>query len=477
MKNYMIKTDQIHRIFIMTAVLLCLSSCSEWLDVRPDTQLSESDQFSSEVGYKDALIGVYQSIAAESLYGKELSFGLVDVLGQNYTNTNSPGHVYFSASTYAYQDASAETKINSIWNNQYASIAQINYLLKDIDKNKALFTGNNYGIIKGEALALRAFLHFDLLRLFSAHAASNLDKEAIPYMKDFTVVPQASLTTANVIQACLDDLVSAEKLLVADNDLIDSENSADPFLAYRENRFNRYAVLSLLARIHLYAENKELAFDYAKQVIDDNKFDFLKLAQLNTDVADIDRTGTDEHVFAVYVSNLQALTEPVFKTGTVTTANSRLLVETSRKNELFTVTSDIRNYPVYWADSKGITYYAKLWQEDDNDERYRKRIPLIKLSELYLIAAETAPSVGEGVAYFNVLREARIDGLLSANTTSSVLTSEIAKEYRKEFICEGQLFFFYKRNRTSVVPGNIIGPMRDEHYTLPKPLQEIEFGK
>ena len=42
----------------------------------------------------------------------------------------------------------------------------MNTLLKNADEKKNLFTGDQYNWITGEAYALRAMLHFDLLRLF-----------------------------------------------------------------------------------------------------------------------------------------------------------------------------------------------------------------------------------------------------------------------------------------------------------------------
>ena len=35
-----------------------------------------------------------------------------------------------------------------------------------------VFAGNNYNTTKGEALALQAFLHFDLLRMFAPSPAA-----------------------------------------------------------------------------------------------------------------------------------------------------------------------------------------------------------------------------------------------------------------------------------------------------------------
>lgn len=470
---------QLTIVCLALSIICCDTACNKWLDVKPSSQVSEEDQFSSEAGFKESLTGVYQLLSQPALYGRDLSFGFVDVLGQNYTNTTTVGHESFTAATYNYTDAAVQIKIDSIWRRQYAAIAQINYILKNVDARKSVFAGINYQVVKGEALALRAFLHFDLLRLFGPNAVVNAGSAAIPYMKQFTVQPQSRLSAKAVLDACVEDLKAAEALLVVvDKDtLLQAVTGGDNFLGYRRNKFNYWAVKALMARVYLYAGALTLAYQKAKEVIDSRQFNFLKIDELNGVPAAIDRTGTHEHVFAIYVPNLKDLTDRPFKTGVTSNVNYSLLISASRKSELFKSTSDIRTHPVFWSDSRGIVYYSKFWQEDNNDEIFRKRIPLIKLSEMYLIAAETASTMQERLAYFNALRDARIDVLLSANTTETVLLAEIANEYRKDLIGEGQLFFFYKRNRYVNIPGAITGAMTDSKYIFPLPNQEIEFGK
>ena len=68
-------------------------------------------------------------------------------------------------------------------------------------------------------------------------------------------------------------------------------------------------------------------------------------------------------------------------------------------------------------------------------------IPMIRLGEMYLIAAESrSADIEAGVSYVNQLRAARgVSGLqtLSRNT--------LQYEYIRELYGEGQLFFMYKR--------------------------------
>lgn len=64
----------------------------------------------------------------------------------------------------------------------YNVIANINNFLEYVDKNKdVLVTERYYETMKGEALGLRAFLHFDLLRMFGPIYKEHPASKAIPY--------------------------------------------------------------------------------------------------------------------------------------------------------------------------------------------------------------------------------------------------------------------------------------------------------
>jgi hypothetical protein len=154
-----------------TALPMLLFSCNKWLDVEPKSQVRDTDLFSTESGFKEALSGVYSSLTYEPLYGKEMTFGLMGVLGYEWDTQTT---AYDADRVYQYTNSQVSlARIDAIWNGIYNSITNDNKLLEEIDGQRAVFTGDNYAIIKGEALALRAFLHFDLLRVFGASYEEN----------------------------------------------------------------------------------------------------------------------------------------------------------------------------------------------------------------------------------------------------------------------------------------------------------------
>ena len=466
---------------VASSATLTFTSCKKWLDVRPKTEIKESEQFSTEQGFKDALYGSYQKAADGQLYGANLTFSFLEVLSQGYDNTTKIDHDFFYAATYQYTNAGVTATINSIWGNMYAGIAQTNYILKNIDSKKSIFVADNYSIIKGEALALRAFLHFDLLRLYAPSPKSDANATAIPYMTAFTVTPQARLKVSEVLALCEKDLKEAETLLKVYPQM-SNPGGNDDFLAFRKNRMNYWAVKALLARLYLYNNDKVNALAYAKQVIASNNFRFITPGELSANAKDLDRTFTPEHIFAIYVAKLKDPVSSYFMMATGDKLYKKFTITDDRKKAVFEVktgsSSDIRFVSnSLWSVSNGIVFPSKLWQVDENREELKKRIPILSLSEMYYIAAESEPSPAEGLKWLNKVRSARSLAELAAGLDAPTLQNEIFKEYRKDFIGLGQLFFYYKRLNLAKIEGALNGTINNTQYVLPLPNQEIEFGK
>ena len=81
------------------------------------------------------------------------------MLAQQYDMaTNNP---YKNLKQYRYESYTGT--IDGIWQKTYRIIANLNALLEVSDEKKAILHPTTYGIIKGEAIGLRAFLHFELL--------------------------------------------------------------------------------------------------------------------------------------------------------------------------------------------------------------------------------------------------------------------------------------------------------------------------
>ncbi|HET7898470.1 MAG TPA: RagB/SusD family nutrient uptake outer membrane protein, partial [Flavisolibacter sp.] len=372
-----------------------------------------------------------------------------------------------------------------IWNGLYTNIANINNILAQIDAKKPVFTGDNFSQVKGEAIALRALFHFDLARLFGQPPITGMNAKAIPYVTKFGVTATPFSTLQNVLDSCLADLSTAKNLLSQTDTSAVVKAVEDPFKSYTQNHLNYWAVQALMARVYLYKGDGENADKYAKAVIGSNKFPLItsNVAAVNNAVRD--RTFSQEHLFSVYASNTTTYNLSLFNQSVTTSTPLRL--QPAGKNAVYTTgTGSAGDYRYSsWFDNSqvNVNVPSKFFQDNNLPYHLQNIVPVLRASEMYYIAAEVANAKGDltaGTAMLNQVRQAR--GLTALNAAgignSDSLSKEIMREYKKEFIQEGQTFFYYKRlnkdlkqvtGTTAVVPADV--------YVLPIPDKEKEYNQ
>lgn len=455
--------------------LLC-SSCHDWLDVSPESEVKYDDLFSYKNGFKDQLTGVYTALCAEDLYGAHLTYGMMDALGQQYVWEQETGNYYY-LNRFEYNNATSISIIDGIWSKMYNTIANVNILLQGIQEHRGVLSATEESVFEGEAYALRAFLHFDLLRLFGKSYASGAYEKAIPYVTSISKEVTPLSTVAQTIDYVIGDLEKASTLLRDTDPICTGENST--FLGTRTFHLNYYAVRALLARAYLFKNDKTQALACAKEVIQSQQFPWVESGKVVTSIRDLrDGIFTSECIFMLNNTKLESLTNTYLKEGAETSTGNLLLMSPAVCDEIFETSLygfDWR-YNYYFTALKG-TYVGstKLWQVAED---YNNRQPLLRQSELWLIAAECSPKE-DAIYYINTLREHRgfdASSMLSANEVSDENVQDIiGKEYRKEFIGEGQWFFYCKRKDLETLP-NVVVPFSKAYYVLPMPDQEKDYG-
>lgn len=449
------------------------SGCKKWLNVNPKTEVSEQSLFQDEQGFKDALIGIYTQMGAKPLYGKEFTMAFIDVLAQNY-NVGATTNKYYQPGRYNYADIATKSTIDGFWINSYKAIANVNNILAQIDTKKAVFSGNNYQIIKGEALALRALLHFDLLRLFGPIPVQGLNSKGIPYLKSFKMDVMPFLTLTKVIDECIQDLQESTVLLSADKGVY--YGTSDVFRSHTRNHMNYWSATGLMARIYLYKNDPENALIKAKEVIDAKIFPFITSAEISGSFPS--RTFASEHLFGLYVANLQDINAELFKTVAASNALTNTTTFINNRFEVSNGGSTDYRYLFLWKTdgTSAAKYPVKYWSDDVSvTSSSIKRVPIIRLSEMYLIAAESTPLSADKIKFLNEVRSHRGIATLALSLNNSEIETEIFKEYKKEFYQEGQLFYYYKRKNMSQIEGYGT-PVGTSVYVLPIPDDEIEFN-
>ena len=200
---------------IMTACVgafltFSMTSCNDWLDVTPQAQVSAEKIFSTPEGYESVLYGIYISMTEANAYGQNQTYGLMDVLAQYYDIYTNQSHALYQASVYNYTNGDIRDRVDAIWLNNYNTIANCNILLEHLaERTPEYFTENHYNMLKGEALAIRAYLHFDMLRAFALNYQDYPDGMGIPYADSFERKIHPQLTSKDVLDKIIADLEEA----------------------------------------------------------------------------------------------------------------------------------------------------------------------------------------------------------------------------------------------------------------------------
>lgn len=477
---------------LYTMILACstmMVSCDSWLEVKPYDKISEGELQKSEEGYQKMLNGIYIDLNSDALYGQSLSVEMIEVMGGAYAigTDNSVWGNYKDLSNYQYGTEYWRNRLDQTWNKAYALILNCNKILENIDQNQDLFTGGNYYAVKGEALALRAMLHFDMLRLFGPVYAKDSDKKAIPYYNKQTNSPEPILTAKEVAEKVVADLEEARILLANDpvktegTLMSGSQDGTSNFMRYRALRLNYYAVEALLARVNLYMGNKTEAFKYATDVIktaDQGIFPFVDKSLVIGSPADPDRIFSSEVLFALTNTSRSKIHKNFYDPSRLPNYVFRMddnLMSNIVYGGAATIGGyqDDYRYRANWIATGSNRYFYKYSDMVANGSIQNTMIPMIRLGEMFLIAAESqSDNLANGVQYINALRRNR--GVANLQT----LTPDLLKyEYIRELYGEGQLFYLYKRLNSDIITSsnaNKNPKASDLIFVVPLPDSETE---
>lgn len=475
---------------LVLAALFVFASCDKFLDITPRTQTPQDVLLNSEAGFKDALTGVYIQLKTSPVYGRELTYGAIESLVSSWDVTaNSTSQ---RIGLFLYEDEGVQNTFENIYRQAYTAVASANALLDKIDDSRAVFKNEElYRVIKGELLAIRAYLHLDVLRLFGPVPTAIDPSVRLPYVTTLSTTPNVLISPDAYLTALFADLSAAEELLKDIDPILqysiaelrspapqNAFNPSDLFLAYRYIRMNFYAVKGLQARAYLWAGDTQAAYAAAKTVIDakDRNGNATFRLGVSSDFTSGNFVLTPEHVFGLYDFNLFQKYENDFNSGTFrkgTTTNTTI------RNQLYGNTGvDIRESNLWEIvthanqSRSNIIKKYKVAEAPTNLASDFKQIPMIRLSELYLIAAEAAP-LGEAQTYWDAFKAARNLPSTPLEADIRVRQLEIVKEYRKEFYAEGQGFFAYKRINAPKSAVLFAPAAAVLNYVVPLPKAEI----
>jgi len=308
------KLYKLFNLIILTIILLSSTSCDDWLTVLPETKVHSDKLLSDQKGYQDAVIGLYLKLGSKELYGQELTMKTPDGLAQYYAY--SIEDELFDLVNYDFERTSTDNTITSIWSSSYNLIANCNNILTQLeDVDDDVFDGNMKDVLTYQVLTIRSLAHFDLFRLFHAPYVANKDFLGIPYVKGLSLELTEQSTSEQVVSLVLDDLKKAYELSKATDPILPDNPQQDfEYMKEKTLYINHYAITGLLARVYMYINNNEQALKYAKEILDEDRFN---LTHAQDVLPEKDFAFFDEVLFGVHVSKIDEYTRlDLFKTDT-----------------------------------------------------------------------------------------------------------------------------------------------------------------
>lgn len=437
-----------------------LSSCvNDWLDVAPSDGTDADAALTSSSDLAAARTGMYKALKGNSslvdYYGQQF-FVYGDVhAGDDYQYNNLGGSnrasFYYDMN---YQTASEFTSSSNVaWKSPYIVIGRANRIIAAAeggalsDAAEAKATIDQYA---AEAKVLRALAHFDLVRIYgkpyTEDQGASLGVPLVTGVLESNAKPARS-TVAEVYTQVVKDLTEA----ISSNALA---TETEP------GYVSVWGAKAILSRVYLNMGDYANALSVAEDIIK-NSGAALWTRDQYFKAWDASTPNESEFLFRLNVSgstdnnDLNGIGNLQGRDG------YKEMVATKKFVDMLSAdANDVRNdmFLPATADKEvaafGINkvYLNKLRGQGGN-LRNVTIVPIIRLSEVYLTAAECAfrnNDKTKAVEYLNDLVKNRTTTEASLATVDNITLERILIERRKELIGEGQRYFDALRNNETI---------------------------
>lgn len=447
--------------FILIFTTALFWNCSDFLKVQPVEDISIEEQLSTLNGTLQALNGAYRSTS--NLMMSEVYNMYCEVVSGNASfmpskaNNSNKGTISVKSSiinVYNFDDLATDSDLESFYDGCYQVINNLNLILRYVD-GVSDATSQQKNQIKAEALSLRAFVHFSLLRVYSQNYGytPNATHLGIVYNTQPLLVGvdfPARDNCATSYQKVIDDLLSADALFTG----TPAFNFGPP-----NSYFNRYSAKALLARVYLYAHQWQNAINLASEVIN---FSGVSLLTQSNYVSQWEQFSPSSEVLLEFSPNQNGanitFSMTVFYGQQPANSSSISLVASSDLLPLFD-SNDIRGSSMHILENIQTLnslnqlelkpyYFSRKYQNNDGAVELR-------LSEMYLIRSEAHARLGNltaAVADFNTIHT-RAGNTAKSFSTIPQFLDELFKERRRELCYERHLIFDYGRFQKSIDRG------------------------
>lgn len=440
-----------------------LSSCvNDWLDVAPSDGTDADAALTSSSDLAAARTGMYAALKGNSnlvdYYGQQF-FVYGDVhAGDDYQYNNIGGSnrasFYYDMNYQTASEFSSSTSSSNVaWQSPYIVIGRANRIIAAAeggalsDAAEAKATIDQYA---AEAKVLRALAHFDLVRIYgkpyTEDQGASLGVPLVTGVLESNAKPARS-TVAEVYTQVVKDLTEA----ISSNALA---TETEP------GYVSVWGAKAILSRVYLNMGDYANALSVAEDIIK-NSGAALWTRDQYFKAWDASTPNESEFLFRLNVAgstdsndlngigNLQQ--REGYKEMVATKKFVDMLTSDPEdvRNEMFLPATAAKEVATYGTNK---VYLNKLRGQGGN-LRNVTIVPIIRLSEVYLTAAECAfrnNDKTKAVEYLNDLVKNRTTTEASLATVDNITLERILIERRKELIGEGQRYFDALRNNETI---------------------------
>lgn len=424
---------------------LLFTGCgNKWLEeAQPSTSTESGDAIKSAREAQYALNGVYDILRKYEYYGARMTY-YGDVTGEDL---QANGDTKRAAKYYLF-DFNKDNTPSALWQEPYRALRNANGILDFVNNLPTENLSDELKDIKGQALALRALAHFDLVKVFATpFTKDNGASLGVPIeieKHNSTNKPRRN-TVKEVYNQVISDLEDASKLLSA---------------ARNNGKINRFAAQQLLSRAYLYIGQDQKAFDTATQMITEaqkgassSKAQYLLWT--NAEYSSVwSKDFTNEILFQLSVVKTESgpgkegIGYLLWRQG-----YNDIILSGDYMTLLKADPNDVRHQIITKYTSKQVDYYylnKYPGNPAEGETAQEADIPVLRLSEAYLIAAEAAVKIGDNTNALKYLN-AIVSRANPAKSVSGTVTLErVMEERRKELVGEGHRLFDATRNNMRI---------------------------
>ncbi len=452
--------------YYIIVVLLAFSSvsCSKFLETPVTNRIAIDEIFTDFEGARTTMVGCYDNLRSYDYYMRDF-YTYPDLTGGNirYSKTRNP--VLNNNYNFTNSNSTDFNDMAAFYKTAYATIYSINTVIKYVNKipNITIQQRNRF---LADAYALRALIHFDLVRVFAQpyNFTTDASHTGIVIKNVNAEVGEPSPNPSSVKQVY--DQIVAD----FDSSIVFYGNSVPIYTAGNAKTWLSIdAAKAFLSKVCLYKGDWNRALQLATALIDSKVYPLVSNAQYASSWSK--KNISTESIFEIaYGTNVGGSLGDFFN-PTISGSNYIQFATTSDLLSMYDkndIRMDITMFKDTVFDNRPASFSKKYYGTNDS----ANNIKVIRSSELYLIAAEAAAELGnldEGANYLNTIRKrANPTAITFTATSKDALIDEVLNERRRELCFEGNLFFDIARRKKNLVRIDCTSENASFNYPNPK---------